>query len=114
MAGEVFGRITSRAFLVFLGGVGLWVGKQGCRGCGGVLLPASPGVLGCWGGVFERRSGGFIRNPSAGFCVRSLGKMPSITSLSLNFRRTQRPSVRGRVVKVLRSIRSVSENSRTK
>src|SRR5271163_4441805 len=47
--------------------------------------------------VFERRSGGFSRKPSAGFWVRSFGRMPSIMSLSLNFRRTQRPSVRGRV-----------------
>ena len=38
--------------------------------------------------------------------------MPSITSLSLNFRRTQNLSVLGRVVKVLRSITSASENSR--
>ena len=52
--------------------------------------------------VFERRSGGLIRNPSEVFCVRSLGIMPSMVSLSLNFNRTQRPSVRGRVVKVLR------------
>ena len=34
--------------------------------------------------------------------LRSFGIMPSSTSLSLNFRRTHNPSVRGRVVKVFR------------
>src|SRR5215467_8027814 len=40
--------------------------------------------------------------------------MPSRISPSLNFRRTQRPSLRGRLVNVLRLKLSESANSRTK
>src|SRR5439155_10659674 len=61
--------------------------------------------------VFERRSGGLIKNPSPIVSERSFGIMPSSTSLSLNFRRTHRPSVRGRLVKVLRVSDSESPNS---
>ncbi len=64
--------------------------------------------------VFDRRSGGLIRKPSAVVRLRSFGIMPSSTSLSLNLRRTHSPSVRGRVVKVLRLSESESLNSRTK
>src|SRR5207249_6808336 len=64
--------------------------------------------------VLDRRSGGLIRNPSAVVSERSLGIMPSRTSLSLNLSLTQSPSVRGRLVKVLRLSESESPNSRTK
>src|SRR5579872_5949393 len=52
--------------------------------------------------VLERKSGGLTRKPSAILRERSLGIMPSSTSLSLNLSFTHNPSVRGRVVKVLR------------
>src|SRR5579872_1386335 len=64
--------------------------------------------------VFARWSGGFTRYPSGELCSRSAGINPSSTSLSLNRSRTQRPSVRGRVVNVFRVSDSESPNSRTK
>ena len=64
--------------------------------------------------MFERKSGGLIRKPSAVVRLRSLGIMPSRTSLSLNLSLIQSPSVRGRLVKVLRLSSSESPNSRTK